>query len=58
MSDGSEDQGASGESRELPLEEHATSMNIEIASSEENDDGKLMDLSFDCRKGEIGRAHV
>ncbi len=51
MSDGSEDQRASGDRKELPLEEHATPMNIEISGSEENADGKLMDLSFDCRKG-------
>ncbi len=57
MNDGSEDQGASGERKELPLEEHATPMNIEIASMEEGDDGKLMDLSFDCRKGVRIRAY-
>ncbi len=57
MSDGSEDQDASGERKELPLEEYATPLNIEIASSEEYDDGKLMDLSFDCRKGVRIRAY-
>jgi len=51
MSDGSEDQEASEEKKELPLEVNAPPLNIEIASSVENDDGKLMDLSFDCRKG-------
>lgn len=39
------------------MKDNAPPLNIEIVSSEEHPDGKMTDLSFDCRKGVRIKAH-